>query len=193
MAVAEFTERSSAATPGHRPPLHRRYSGQAGAIGGLSDTALAVVVGTLTLVGVVGFFQSSSVGARTNSEIANLVALVANIRAAYYQAGSSYSGINAAGLATTKIAPTPLIRGPNLMSMFGSAIAVAPVGASSDQFSITYSGMPADACVKVTTTTWNTLSDITATTINGATPTFDMAGATGNCTLANNAIVLTFR
>src|SRR5574340_968647 len=102
MAVAEFMGRSSTATLGRRPPLHRRYPGQAGAIGGLSDTALAVVVGTLTLVGVVGFFQSSSSSAKTNSEIANLTSLVANIRSAYYQAGSDYSNISAATLASSK-------------------------------------------------------------------------------------------
>jgi len=173
-------------------PLARRHPGQAGAIGGLADTALAVVVGTLTLVGVVGFFQSSSTSARANSEVANLVSLVANIRSAYYQAGSNYAGISAGGLATSRIAPTPLIRGANLTSMFGAPVTVAP-NAAADEFTVSYSAMPPDACVKLSTTIWTTLSDITTTTINGTTPSFDMNGATTNCTQSTNAIVFTFR
>ena len=105
--------------------LSRRHPSQAGAIGGLSDTALSVVVGTLTLVGVVGFYQSSSSSAKTNSEIANLTALVASVRSAYYQSGSDYTSISGGSLASSKIAPAPLIRAGGLRSMFGGTIVVA--------------------------------------------------------------------
>lgn len=142
-------------------PLHEAHPRQAGAIGGLSDTALAVVVGTLTLVGVVGFFQTSSSGAKTNAELANFTSLVSNIRSAYWQAGSSYDSISAANLATSRIAPQPLIRTNALRSMFGNSVNVAPTGSSpASQFTVTYVDLPRDACVKMVTTTSNTLTDI---------------------------------
>jgi hypothetical protein len=171
----------------------RRHSGQDGAIGGLSDTALAVVVGTLTLVGVVGFFQSGSSGAKTNSEIANLTALVGSIRAAYYQAGSDYSGITSAILASSKIAPAPLIRGANLTSMFGGAITVASA-TSNSQFTVQYAGIPVDACIKILTNVWVNMSDVIATSVNGAAATtFTMAGATTACGQSSNSILFTFQ
>lgn len=174
--------------------LAARHPSQAGALGGLSDTALAVVVGTLTLVGVVGFFQSASTSAKTNSEIANLTALVANIRSAYYQAGADYTNIAAAAVASAGIAPQPLIFNGALRSMFGQAIAVAAVAANSSQFTVTYGGIPESACVKFVSTVWNTVPSILTTTINGATPaSYDMAGATGanGCTAGKNTIVFT--
>lgn len=177
--------------------LARRHPGQAGAIGGLSDTALAVVVGTLTLVGVVGFFQSSSSSAKTNSEIANLTALVANVRSAYYQAGSDYTNISAAALASAKIAPAPLVRAGGLRSMFGNSIAVASAssgGGSNDEFTVAYAALPPDACVKVVTMAWNTMSDIVSTTVNSSAPaTLDISGATTSCSGAGNAVTFTFR
>ncbi|HIJ63259.1 MAG TPA: hypothetical protein HPQ04_11260 [Rhodospirillaceae bacterium] len=174
--------------------LAHRHPSQAGAIGGLSDTALAVVVGTLTLVGVVGFFQSASTSAKTNSEIANLTALVANIRSAYYQAGADYSTIAAAVLASGGIAPQPLIFNGGLRSMFGQAITVAAT-ASNSQFTVTYTGIPESACVKFVSTVWNTVPSILATTINATAPaSYDMAGATGatgGCAAGKNTIVFT--
>jgi hypothetical protein len=174
--------------------LALRHPGQAGSIGGLSDTTLAVVVGTLTLVGVVGFFQTSSVNAKANTEVANFTALVGNIRSAYYAAGSSYTGMTDGNLASSKIAPGPLIRGgTSLMSAFNHPIIVAGAAAPGVTFTISYSAIPNDACVKFLTTVWNTMTDTTATgatTVNGtAATTFSMAGATGVCTAgAENAI-----
>ncbi|MDR3438191.1 type 4 pilus major pilin [Telmatospirillum sp.] len=176
--------------------LARRHPAQAGAIGGLSDTALAVVVGTLTLVGVVGFFQTSSVNAKTNNEVANFTALVGNIRSAYYAAGSSYTGMTDTTLATSRIAPAPLIRGGNsLMSAFNHPIAVAGA-ASGVTFTISYSTIPDDACVKFLTTVWNTMSDTTvagATSVNGTVVgRFAMSDATTACSAGGaNAIVFT--
>jgi hypothetical protein len=175
----------------------RRRVRQRGAIGGLSDTALAVVVGTLTLVGVVGFFQTSSVNAKTNNEVANFTALVANIRSAYYAAGSSYTGMTDVTLASSKIAPAPLIRGGNsLMSAFNHPILVAGAAAPGATFTISYSNIPDDACVKFLTTVWNTMSDTAigaATHVNGAmVSNFNMSGATSACTAGGaNAIVFT--
>lgn len=179
-----------------RRDLSRRHPREAGAIGGLSDTALAVVVGTLTLVGVVGFFQTSSVNAKTNNEVANFTALVGNIRSAYYAAGSSYAGMTDVSLASSKIAPGPLIRsGNSLMSAFNHPILVAGAGAGAT-FTISYTSIPDDACVKFLTTVWNTMSDSTvtgATSVNGAAPdAFSMAGATSACNAgAANAITFT--
>jgi hypothetical protein len=177
--------------------LARRHPAQAGAIGGLSDTALAVVVGTLTLVGVVGFFQTSSVNAKTNNEVANFTALVGNIRSAYYAAGSTYTGMTDVSLASSKIAPGPLIRGGNsLMSAFNHPIIVAGAAAPGGTFTINYTSIPDDACVKFLTTVWNTMSDTTvagATTVNGAAPdAFSMVGASAACNAgAANAITFT--
>ena len=172
--------------------LARRHPGQAGALGGLSDTALAVVVGTLTLVGVVGFFESASTTAKTNSEIANLTSLIANIRSAYYQAGADYGSVTSAGLAGSGIAPQPLIFNGGLRSMFGQAITVAPGVKDNTIFTISYSGIPQSACVKLATTVWNTIPSITGTTIGGAAPkTTDMSGAQTSCANAANTLVFT--
>ncbi len=177
--------------------LAERHPRQAGAIGGLSDTALAVVVGTLTLVGVVGFFQTSSVNAKTNTEVANFTALVGNIRSAYYAAGSTYAGMTDATLASSRIAPAPLIRGGNsLMSAFNHPIVVAGAADPGATFTIGYTSIPDDACVKFLTTVWNTMSDSTvvgATSVNGAAPAaFSMAGATAACNAgAVNTIIFT--
>jgi hypothetical protein len=180
-----------------RRSLARRHPAQAGAIGGLSDTALAVVVGTLTLVGVVGFFQTSSVNAKTNNEVANFTALVGNIRSAYYAAGSTYAGMTDATLASSKIAPGPLIRGGNsLISAFNHPISVAGAAAPGATFTISYVSIPDDACVKFLTTVWNSMTDTTAagaTVVNGTTiTTFSMGGATGACGAgAANSITFT--
>jgi hypothetical protein len=182
--------------PGGARDLARRHPAQEGAIGGLSDTALAVVVGTLTLVGVVGFFQTSSVNAKTNNEVANFTALVGNIRSAYYAAGSTYAGMTDVNLATSKIAPGPLIRGGNsLMSAFNHPIIVAGAAAPGATFTVSYSSIPDDACVKFLTTVWNTMSDTTvagATIVNGASAgSFSMAGAMAACN-AGPANAITF-
>ena len=180
-----------------RSSLARRHPAQAGAIGGLSDTALAVVVGTLTLVGVVGFFQTSSVNAKTNNEVANFTALVGNIRSAYYAAGSNYVGMTDVTLASSKIAPGPLIRGGNsLMSAFNHPITVAGAASPGATFTISYVSIPDEACVKFLTTVWNTMSDSAiagATSVNGvAAATFSMAGATAACNAgAANSITFT--
>lgn len=171
--------------------LALRHPGQAGALGGLSDTALAVVVGTLTLVGVVGFFETASTTAKANSEVANLTSLIANVRSAYYQAGADYTGISSATLASSGIAPQPLISSGGLRSMFGQAITVAAV-AGNASFTLSYAGIPASACVKLATTVWNTIPSVTSTTIGGAAPkTNDLSGAQGSCTGSTNSIVFT--
>ncbi len=200
MNAIRLVDRSPSCRPWRRSDrrdLARRHPEQAGAIGGLSDTALAVVVGTLTLVGVVGFFQTSSVNAKTNNEVANFTALVGNIRSAYYAAGSTYTGMTDVTLASSKIAPGPLIRGGNsLMSAFNHPIVVAGAASPGATFTISYTSIPDDACVKFLTTVWNTMSDSTvagATTVNGAAPSaYSMTGATSACNAgAANAIVFT--
>ena len=174
-------------------PLADRYPRQVGAIGGLSDTALAVVVGTLVLVGVVGFFQTGSNGAKTNSEIANLTALVGTIRSAYYQAGTDYTGVSATTLASSRIAPASLIRGTSLISMYGSAITVA-AGTPTSEFVLTYTGLPVDACVKVLTNVWGNQSNLVSTSVNTtAATTLTLTGATSACNAASNTIALTFQ
>jgi hypothetical protein len=193
--AAPVSDGSRIEEEGARQPaaLSRRYPGQAGAIGGLSDTALAVVVGTLTLVGVVGFFQTSSTSAKVNTEVSNMTALVGSIRSAYYAAGSVYTGMTNTTLAAARIAPGPLIKNGDLYSAFGSKVLV--VATAPDTFTLTYSNIPADACVRFLTTMWNSLSDTTAsgsTKVNNTAPTsYDMTGATSLCTTAANGIVFT--
>jgi hypothetical protein len=199
MGVTRLVDQGPSCGPRHdgaARDLVRRHPGQEGAIGGLSDTALAVVVGTLTLVGVVGFFQTSSVNAKTNNEVANFTALVGNIRSAYYAAGSTYTGMTDTNRPSSKIAPGPLIRSGNiLMSAFNHQITVAGGAAPGTTFTINYTGMPDDACVKFLTTVWNSLSDTTvagATVVNGTTAaTFTMTGAETACN-AGPANAITF-
>ncbi|HIJ37251.1 MAG TPA: hypothetical protein HPP80_00010 [Rhodospirillaceae bacterium] len=157
---------------------------------------MAVVVGTLALVGVVGFFQTASTDAKSNAEIANLTALIANIRAAYYQAGADYSSVSGANLANGGIAPQPLINNGGLRSMFGQTILAAPASGNT-AFSLTYSGIPAAACIKLVTMVWNSMPSITTTSINGvamqqgsngSASSATMGGALANCTQSNNAI-----
>lgn len=190
--IRSIIEADKAELTGVAGGLDRRFPSQAGSIGGLSDTALAVVVGTLTLVGVVGFFQTSSVSARTNSEVANFTSLIGNIRSAYYAAGSSYTGMTDGTLASSKIAPAPLIRAGALMSAFNHAISIGATGGGAS-FTVSYSGMPDDACVKFLTAVWTSMPDTTlaaATTVNGtAVTTFGMSGASAACSSAANSIV----
>jgi hypothetical protein len=122
---------------------------QRGAIGGLSDTALAVVVGTLALVGVVGFFSTSSQGAKMNTDIANFTALINNTNVIAYNA-----------------APQALIRNASLQSAVGGAITITTVSASS--FSVAYAALPQDACFRYITTLSKVLADqLVSVTING--------------------------
>lgn len=181
--------------PAMSAPARRRRR-QEGAIGGLSDTALAVIVGTLTLVGVVGFFQTSSVNAKTNSEVANFTALIGNIRSAYYAAGSTYTGMTDAALATSRIAPATIIRnGNSLVSAFGHPITVLGAAAPGTTFTVSYASIPDEACIKFLTTIWNTMPDTTlggATVVNGAAPNaFSMGGASASCN-AGSANAITF-
>ena len=180
---------SSALTPAIAAKRRR----QAGAIGGLTDTALAVVVGSLALIGVVGFFQSSSSGAKTNSEIANFTALVGSIRTTYYQAGSTYAGISAANLVTARIAPQPLIRNDTLMSMSGRAITVA-ADSDTSRFILTYANIPRESCVKLLTTVSSTMSDIVQISIGStalATFPVTVANATTACDADTQNIAFT--
>jgi hypothetical protein len=175
-----------------RVPLHEAHPEQAGAIGGLSDVALAVVVGTLTLVGVIGFFQTSSSGARTNAEVANFTSLISNIRSAYWQGGSNFSGISATNLASSHIAPEPLINATadDLTSMFGGDVDVAVNTTNNFRFDVTYNGLPEDACVKMITTTAHTLSGIATITVGTTdlTPPVTMAQAAGVCSSASQNV-----
>ena len=152
------------------------------------------MVGTLTLVGVVGFFQTSSSTAKTNTEISNFTALVGSIRSAYYAAGSAYTGMTDVTLASTKIAPAPLIRNGDLYSAFSSKVVIA-ANSAGDGYTIAYSNIPVDGCVRFLTTVWTSLSDTTiagATAVNTKAPTtFDMAGAITACNAVANTILFT--
>lgn len=121
-----------------------------------------------------------------NNTMAELQELRAGIHS-LYGASSVYTGISNTILIDHGAAPDSLVKGTSLINGWNGAATVA-VAATSDQFTITYVGVPRDSCAKLATfqrAEWSAVS-VGGTAIPATSPT---ATALTACSAATNTIV----
>src|SRR3546814_8104504 len=124
----------------------------------LIEAAMVLSIATLVVAGIMMFFQSANMNARTNEAVGQLGAVQQAVRSVY--AGQpTYAGLNAQALADTRSLPTKMVVGTGaaatLRHAFNGTITVEPVtitgGSANNGFSIEFDGVPSEACSKFAT------------------------------------------
>ena len=116
----------------------------------LIEAAMVLAIATLVVAGIMIFFQSASINNKTNEAMAQLNSLQSSVRSVY--AGqSTYVGLTEADLINAKTVPSKMVSGTGLRHAFNAAITIAPasVGGTDNAFTVTYVGVPQEACSKM--------------------------------------------
>lgn len=153
---------------------------------GLAYLGVAAVV----ILGAVSLLNSALNGAQSNRSVEELTALRTGVKKLY--GGQGYTGISEdniwkAGLVpgTLKPSGTPT----TLTNSWGGAVTIASAAAS--EFSITYAGVPKDACVSMISgaTGWTKIKVGSGTDITTFPVTASIA--INSCSAATNSVALT--
>jgi prepilin-type N-terminal cleavage/methylation domain-containing protein len=144
-----------------------------------------VIIGVVVGVAYTRYGRTMELNAanQTMAELQELRAGVHNL----YGGSSVYTGISNTILIDHGAAPATLVKGTSLINGWNAAVTVA-VAATPDQFTITYVGVPREACAKMAT--FQRL-DWSAVTVGGtAIPATDpTATALTACSADTNTIV----
>lgn len=160
----------------------------------LIEAAMVLVIFTLVIAGVMIYYQSASSNQRTNEAMGQLAQVQQAVRAMY--AGSpNYAGISTTVIAQGKNLPGKMVSGTTIRHAFNNTVAINPAnisGGTANGFSVLFSGVPADACIKLLTVDLGTgLADIQVGS-GTATASFTPATATAACATDTNNITWRF-
>lgn len=167
---------------------------------GLTLIEAAVVLGLASLViaGVMVFYQSASVGAKTTEALGELASLQQAIRTVY-SGQPTYDGLSAEALAATRSIPGKMVvgTGPSttLRHAFNGQVSVQAEtiagGTANNGFSIQFEGLPSEACSRMATMDLGT--GLFNMQINGGanhTSAVDPVTAANQCGNDNQAVLL---
>jgi hypothetical protein len=127
----------------------RRLRAQRGALGGLQEMLLYILVGVLIAVGIYMLYGQITTSNRTASLSQQVNTLVANTRALYASSPGYGTGPMNATLIAAQAAPPDVVIGTDTMrNTFGGQITVEAQGAS---FRLTVTGIPRQACTRIAT------------------------------------------
>lgn len=172
----------------------------------LIEAAMVLAIATLVVAGIMIFFQSASIGSKTNEAMSQLGDLQNGVRSIY--AGQpTYVGLNNAGLIAARIIPSKMVSGAEIRHAFNGNVTVAPAtyptgGSANNSFTVTYANVPAEACIKmgifdlgtgmvkldISGGTAATIIDNAAAGTNNRTP----AAVGAACGTGNSTLVWTF-
>lgn len=167
---------------------------------GLVELALALAIGALLVAGAVVYFSNASTAQKTNDAMSQLTAIQQVVRG-QYSGQPDYTGLTAGIVANSKQLPSRYIKGTGasatIVSSFNSGVTIAPstdAGATGvTHFTVTFSGVPDQACTKMATTDFGTAMTrvLVGTTSNTAAP-LSPANANTACTGNANTVAWTF-
>lgn len=117
----------------------------------LIEAAMVLVILALVIGGVMLYYSQASSGRQT-SEAAGQIAAVQQAVRAMYAGQADYTGLNNTVIASS-LPNKMLFNGPNsgeLRHAFNSAVVVGQA-ATPNQFTISFAGIPVEACMKLAT------------------------------------------
>lgn len=125
-------------------PNRRRARGMT-----LIETAMVLGLAALVAAGVMYFFTSANNGQKTNEAVSQLAAIQQATRSMF--AGQpTYDGLTAQILAESRQLPNKMVNGTALQNSFGGDITIGTANANTN-FTVQFSGLPGEACVRMST------------------------------------------
>jgi type II secretory pathway pseudopilin PulG len=117
----------------------------------LAETLLVLAIGALAIVGGTLLYLQATAGNKLNTGINQFVTLQSGIRS-LYAGQSNYTGLDNTLITDSNAAPSDMVAGAGVLrNAWGGAVTVLSTGATEDQFSIQFVGVPTNACVKLIT------------------------------------------
>ncbi len=163
----------------------------------LLELLLVVAVGSVLILSGLGAYRLVSENSNSNTATTQVTTLKQQVQQAFAGQGS-YGAANAdlsATLNNLRALPSDMpVTGTNLRNAFGTTTTVT-VGAATNQFRITFNGVPRSACVKLGQlfTPANASDFVSLTVGTTAVATFTIAGLTTACSAATNNMAWVFQ
>ncbi len=117
------------------------------------------IIGVLSIGGISGYSKAMA-KYRVNKTLDQISMLVMNIRS-MYSANTNYAGLGAQIAIQMGIIPNDMLApGANrsaaskIYNAYQGVVQLAPGGANNQQFTVTYAGLPKEACVTIATADW---------------------------------------
>ncbi len=116
------------------------------------------IIGVLSIGGISGYSKAMS-KYRVNKTLDQISMLVMNIRS-MYSANTDYSGLSSKIAIQMGVIPNDMLQGTvqskasKIYNAYQGIVNLAPGTASNQQFTVTYAGLPKEACVVIATADW---------------------------------------
>jgi prepilin-type N-terminal cleavage/methylation domain-containing protein len=167
----------------------------------LLELAMVMGIGVLIAVGVMMFFTQANTSKNTQEALTQVAAIQQAARS-LYGGQPVYTGLVNKVLIDTKALPIKMVNGTTgLRNAFSGAVVVAAAdsgGGTASGFSVSFAGIPQDACVKMAASDLGRglysvqVGGTTRTAGSSAPPPFDPASAATACSAATNTIIWIF-
>ncbi|MEO0394011.1 MAG: type 4 pilus major pilin [Pseudomonadota bacterium] len=125
----------------------KRRARQAGLT--LAETLLVLAIGALAIVGGTLLYLQATAGNKLNTGINQFVTLQSGIRS-LYAGTSNFDDLDKDLLIDANAAPSDMVAGTQLRNSWGGEV-TAGTAAGGQQFTVTFNGVPNNACVKLIT------------------------------------------
>ena len=163
----------------------------------LIEAAMVLAILALVIAGIMLFYTQANSSRLTTAALNDLAAVQQTVRS-LYGGQAQYTGVTTAIIADSKNLPAKMTSGSTLRHSFNGTIIIAAADAGAGTgsgFSVEFSNVPKDACVKMLTSDLGRgLYSAGASVIqnqNSGLP-FNPTQATASCNATNNTITWVF-
>lgn len=163
----------------------------------LVEAAAVLAISAVVIAGGLQLYNMVDTSRKISQAQKDLNVIQQSIRS-IYAGQSSFNGITAAALVSTKVVPASMVSGTTLRHAFNGQVNIESVdagGGNDSGFRITFTNVPAEACVKLLTSDYGrSLYEAGATTkrTQSSGLPFNPVDAATSCAAANNTITWTF-
>ena len=118
----------------------------------LIEAVLFISIALGLIVGGIVFFQQASTAQRTNDAVRTISGIASEVRA-MYQSATDFNGISQSTLIAAGAVPSNVVNDQALQNEWGGQIGVQAetINTADDGFSVTYTDVPTEACVRLVT------------------------------------------
>jgi type II secretory pathway pseudopilin PulG len=160
---------------------------------GALEVMIALIIGSLVIIGAVGWYQSLDTKSKNSDELTNLATLMTNTRQMKTSSGYGTSGTNLVPVLSNAggIPDTMEYASSVLYNAWGGTVTVLSNGQT---FTITYTGLPAENCIFLASK--GAASSSQQTRINSGTAItgeVTSIAASSSCNTATNSVAWTVR
>lgn len=158
----------------------------------LVELLITLAIVGIATIAIIGLSGGASTGSKVQAELKNLSAITASVKS-NFSASTTYTGLTETLIRNAGGFPTQMLVGSSIKNTWGGDVTVAPstinAGTPPAGFDITYTAVPKDACIQLTSQAIGTFLTIKVGSTSSPTASWTPGLINTACSGATNTVV----